>query len=837
MNGKRRFSYKLDPNYGMENRNENFNENKNGLAPSQYEPEERVLTKTVRPEWYKRYAHILPNDEMCLTQPKSELREDKKKLYEQSLAAKDEHCKSETLANKLAEEKKARVETVMTVLNCDKKNVKKSLDKLKSNLVDSNPLVMATHGTDTTATKQSTKVKEKYNRFADPDRFDEVFDHEIITLHENFKLPQKSKWRIFKKNDIIKRKFQKMIVEHKAEVILFRWRKAIRTVRAALRFGQILADISGTSGEVFKQFTQSQRESFSSESSNGSVLEFEKTRYKVGKKEKELSLESIFTLSATESSRTEAGIHKAAKELECLLSFSQFPKYYRTIMARIGWYLQVPKNKVIIREGQHPDNFYFMMSGKAASLKLIGSAAETEQGDFHVQHIIGRDTMFGEDGLFDCDHRASSIISVEDCRILSVNIHDYTRLTLVAESADQNPEHIRILSQLESMQYFNMKQLIDNPYDGNIILFYFSPGKVVTRKTSESKYLFVVKSGGCRVLMKVNAHRCADSIKTLNVIVPPSADADNKHVPEENHHKHWSFKSERLNEIRSCQSLESKSKLPRTSKWWLFKTNNDVKRKFRAMMRDVTKVRRISDDKDGALKEVSESYSSRSSRLNLIPPKPTTIQISDPNAGGGRLDKGVGVAVLEHSIDLVKAEHPFQNKSDRIIEAYVMNTPTLMQVNEYKKQSTVDMSFVATPATPTSAFASKLSVATSLQKAAIVEKLVTVPGQSKVTTSSVWVHLKELRENDMFGLGDMDFGDGAHPLDVAVVSEGAEIILVSKKYFMENSSAEMLSYLRASSHTLPDDDMVAKQLQKQQHWQSYCQKVREQHEKKHSSPR
>ncbi|CAL1537063.1 unnamed protein product [Lymnaea stagnalis] len=110
-------------------------------------------------------------------------------------------------------------------------------------------------------------------------------------------------------------------------------------------------------------------------------------------------------------------------------------------------------------------------------------------------------------------------------------------------------------------------------------------------------------------------------------------------------------------------------------------------------------------------------------------------------------------------------------------------------------------------------------------KAASVEKFLLHNNVEE--ESYLWVCVKTLQESDVFGLEDLDLGDPRDETEsnMALVSDGAEVILISKKFFMENAGPNLLADLRASSYIMPDLKTLTLDLQKREFWAKYQEKV------------
>ncbi|XP_038068812.1 uncharacterized protein LOC119738140 [Patiria miniata] len=86
---------------------------------------------------------------------------------------------------------------------------------------------------------------------------------------------------------------------------------------------------------------------------------------------------------------------------------------------------------------------------------------------------------------------------------------------------------------------------------------------------------------------------------------------------------------------------------------------------------------------------------------------------------------------------------------------------------------------------------------------------------------AVWVQVQTLIKGSYFGLSDMLFD--AQP-SFSVVSNGAECILMSKKFYREHATPRMLTRLRREEQCYPDEQELQKNLENKVEWESYKRK-------------
>ena len=446
------------------------------------------MTKTVPVEWYKRYCHVLPDEEKVFTQPRRDFITDRNLLRNMKQMESDGVVAVEpavALAQFLDEERQVKKAAIADIANGNFERASKKFQTLKNK--NQAPLEIV-----------ETNKQRKRKPVA------------ALKLRCVAPLKKNSKWKLLTQNKAVVLKLKDMKADRRRQNLVYKFRRAVRIIRTVLRFGTIIADISRATSEVFKEFNESlARDRAARKVSLGRGICFDKTLYESSFLHREkIDEASVHTLRNLEFLRTNEAISHVATVLsQNCKSFRVFPAHLQLAMARVGWYADVSKDRVIIREGQEPNNFYFVLSGKTIAVKLKGSPLQERAGRFDIVREYGPNDVFGHEDLYDCRHRNYSVVCTDDSVLISVSYVDYLRVSALPPSGQQNPDYLKFLSRLSFMRYFPLLKLIRDSGDGNIFCFYFNPGVVITKKVRRSDYIFVIKNGECTV--------CAD-VTTLN---------------------------------------------------------------------------------------------------------------------------------------------------------------------------------------------------------------------------------------------------------------------------------------------------------------------------------
>ncbi|XP_015774748.1 PREDICTED: cyclic nucleotide-binding domain-containing protein 2-like [Acropora digitifera] len=245
--------------------------------------------------------------------------------------------------------------------------------------------------------------------------------------------------------------------------------------------------------ESISKFIKLDGESVTGVDCDGMV--FDPNNFKA-KREVHLSLEAIHILSLSPGSRTEEQLQTVLKALKTsVAAFGEYPLKMQRRLVSVGWYERFEAKRVIIRQGHKAENFYFILSGTAVVTLLINDAKTKEERDTTVA-VLGKGSSFGELALLHHKTRSATVLCKDDVSLLAVSREDFRDIFMSYEDG-REPEHIRFL---RSVPYLKDLPLQDLTTKHDVCIFHYFRRGVVIVKESKTKWIYVVKSGSCRVL-------------------------------------------------------------------------------------------------------------------------------------------------------------------------------------------------------------------------------------------------------------------------------------------------------------------------------------------------
>eukprot|EP00112_Aurelia_sp_Birch-Aquarium-sp1_P006691 Seg1733.2 transcript_id=Seg1733.2/GoldUCD/mRNA.D3Y31 product="Cyclic nucleotide-binding domain-containing protein 2" protein_id=Seg1733.2/GoldUCD/D3Y31 len=237
---------------------------------------------------------------------------------------------------------------------------------------------------------------------------------------------------------------------------------------------------------------------------NSDGLSFDPNFYKAIK-EVNLSNESIYILSTNPSSRSEEQVNAVIGGVKASVpAFGEYPSRMQRQLLSVGWYEKFEPNRVIIRQGHRALNFYFILSGNAVvSLttkdKVTGASKDTTVA------VLGKGHSFGELALLHDTARTATVICQSEVALLAVSRQDFIDIFLRSNEDDEEQEHIRFLRSVVYLKRLPLEECGGRL--GICLCHYFRRGVVIDKDPTNSEWIYVVKSGSCRVLTRLSKPR------------------------------------------------------------------------------------------------------------------------------------------------------------------------------------------------------------------------------------------------------------------------------------------------------------------------------------------
>ncbi|WAQ98799.1 CNBD2-like protein, partial [Mya arenaria] len=253
-------------------------------------------------------------------------------------------------------------------------------------------------------------------------------------------------------------------------------------------------------------------------------ISFDPTVFKA-KREKFLSTEAKAILSLYPSDRTNEQVKLVVLSLnQTVDAFGEFPIRLQRSLARF-------RNKT----GHNTTG--------APLVTLLETDKDTGDQCVRTVAILKSGNSFGELALMHGARRSATVTCKTNVELLAVSREDFIDIFMHIEK-DREPEHIRFLRSIDLLRGWPLDQLPhDNP---RICLFtFFRRGVLLCKDSNTSEWIYVIKSGTCRVLKDLydtkpnipGLERIPYSIDQTYIKLPPIPHSHDSSTPRDDHHE------------------------------------------------------------------------------------------------------------------------------------------------------------------------------------------------------------------------------------------------------------------------------------------------------------
>ncbi|XP_077870075.1 uncharacterized protein LOC144363027 [Saccoglossus kowalevskii] len=497
-------------------------------------------------------------------------------------------------------------------------------------------------------------------------------------------------------------------------------------------------------------------------------LMFDVTKYKANK-ELRISKEAKHILMKTPSERTEHELYLVTIALRNVKSIAEYPVRMQRSVAEVGWYEAYDAKRVIVREGQPPISFYFLLSGSA-----VVTIMDREKELATTVAIIKRGDSFGELAILNGSTRTSSVTARENVEMICISAQDFTRIFMSGGAKNLvDPDRNSFIKSIEFLKGWPLHLLAERP---NMCIFnYFTSCTVLVRDSRQSNWIYIVKSGSCSVLKRLHQVKPRRKTGKRKRSFQEDTDTDDNH-------------RDRLDQ--RVTTLLSKKKI-------------DLKRNTVAKY-------------DMPLVSTNVDFESvPPTRLASAASVTSTHRL--PTANHQRNQP------MESLRKKSKDEHSFSG-------AYRTDDPITDDRHSnwsFAKGPFLTRSKYDTSAKSTADYRAAELVSLSADGDCLVGNTRTLPDDLNIGYKAddtfagkkpIFVRVQTLVKGAVFGLADVLFDDQP---SLSLVSNGAECIVISKRLFMDHASDDLITKLRLEERPYITDEEMQHNLERQLHWNGF----------------
>ncbi|XP_033107787.1 cyclic nucleotide-binding domain-containing protein 2-like [Anneissia japonica] len=231
------------------------------------------------------------------------------------------------------------------------------------------------------------------------------------------------------------------------------------------------------------------------------ILTFNK-HYFTSEKEAKLPLQVKSILRRDQNDRTQAELKIALRGLQSLSSFAEYPLHMQEKLVRVAHLFTLAANRVIIRQGHRAEQFYFLIHGTAIETNTERQPG-TENERTRIHRFLRKGDCFGEVELLHGVQRASTVTTNSLCELLSIKKEDFFEIFLMVDKVTDEPAHVEFVKSLQFMNGWPVEKLAANPK--MCFPHFYRKGEVVVEDSNDKvEWMYIIKSGSCRVQILVD---------------------------------------------------------------------------------------------------------------------------------------------------------------------------------------------------------------------------------------------------------------------------------------------------------------------------------------------
>ncbi|XP_077870074.1 uncharacterized protein LOC102803708 [Saccoglossus kowalevskii] len=479
------------------------------------------------------------------------------------------------------------------------------------------------------------------------------------------------------------------------------------------------------------------------------------------------------------SARKPELLRRVQAELHNTKSVAEYPVAMQQQISKYGSYVTYGSERVVIRYGQRPHAFYFLLSGSAILVE-----GDPEQVGRAVR-IMKEGESFGDYAIINqCRHNIT-VITRETVELLLITKDDFIDIFMAGGMKNFTDSSNNTF--LKNLFIFQGWPLHIMQYNSTKCMFeFYKSGAVAVSDSNKSEWIYIIKSGSCSVLKMLK--------RPDNSITQARKKLLSKYPSLPTSRKRRKLKSA----IRKFNHQDVLNK----------KSVAAIHRTGRQLTRRTSTASMSSFMPQVAHNEVAESNieeEAENEDEGLLPP-----------LKGNRLNpeahRKIGSYGARKMSTVTFAQGPF------LTHSLPLGTPAINTAIDARRRR---MAIKVKPRPPRAdSVLSTASQQSSMSSNSVFSKNLYANsiGASQNHKNNVFIKLDILERGSVFGLLDVAFGDQP---SLSLVSNGAECILISKKFYLKYASEANIKSIVKEMRPYPSEETLTADLEQKINWTSF----------------
>ncbi|CAH1784075.1 unnamed protein product [Owenia fusiformis] len=479
---------------------------------------------------------------------------------------------------------------------------------------------------------------------------------------------------------------------------------------------------------------------------------FDPSEYKANKQMR-MSLEAKRILQKPTAERTPEEINYATIALRGVSLIADYPVRMQKKLAQYGQFECYEAKRVLVRSGHPADAFYFLLDGTVVVALLEEDAVRATTACY-----LSKGDSFGELAIMNQSKRQSTVLSKTYVELLSISVQTYEKIFMIGGARNLNdPDHNDFMRKIDFLRGWPMELLDSNPE--HFLFMYYRRGAVMVKDSNFNNWIFIIKSGSVRVLKKLHK-RSPRVSKKSGKLIPRKANMQLYSAFINNEYK------------RIIEDNELSPPLSPT----FTESPGDSSADDQA-------------EKPSTEKGIARSLSNLDTRLSAIPESSMDVYLSRRHSTTGALDSVDGARVQ----GWMNVDDPrvVQSAQELSIAEQLTQKPTLER-NDHMNAKKEEKSGISHKAKTKGrrTFADDLDASYDQE-------------HTEPEKHPMFVQVQTLTKGSAFGLRHVIFEEQP---SFCLVSNGAECIMLNRKFFKDNCPQQLWRRLRLNLPPYPSED-------------------------------
>ena len=284
--------------------------------------------------------------------------------------------------------------------------------------------------------------------------------------------------------------------------LVVKFKKAVKKVFAALIVIKLFKEKYNKNCYQVKSMFKLVSET-SDDSIDSKDLVFDKSQFKKSKENPlHENIKNILRMSVDE--RNENRVRTALTAIiQVVPEFEEFPQHIQGSFIKYGFYEEFEPGRILIKEGHFASFYYFVVSGNA----MVSIVSEDEiTGEIKNRPIsfLKRGNTFGENALISNSKRTSTIVSNGKHMLGLISIYKDEFYRFYSPNHNLQDRKLFLNSNVPIFNMINYPVHILNTLpEKSCNTVYYRKGMTISDNSVLDEWLYIIKSGCCRVMKSV----------------------------------------------------------------------------------------------------------------------------------------------------------------------------------------------------------------------------------------------------------------------------------------------------------------------------------------------